>query len=56
MRAAKRERNAAMIALYQQGWSLARIGSRYGICDMRVWQILKREGVKTRPRRGAKAA
>jgi hypothetical protein len=39
-------------ALYRVGWSLARIGKRYGTTDMTVRRALAKHGVAIRPRRG----
>lgn len=37
------ERNAAMIELRRQGWTLEQIGELYGVSRQRVEQILKRD-------------
>jgi len=39
-------------ALYRAGWSLARIGGKYGTTDMTVRRVLALHGVEIRPRRG----
>ncbi|MDQ2846110.1 MAG: hypothetical protein M3Y77_07125 [Actinomycetota bacterium] len=40
-------------ALYRAGWSLARIGDKYGTTDMTVRRVLLAfHGVEIRPRRG----
>lgn len=38
-------RNAAIVALYQQGWTLQAIGDQYGVTRERVRQILAQHGV-----------
>ncbi len=40
-------------SLYELGWSLARIGSRYGVYPSTVRDALLRAGVQIRPRAGA---
>jgi DNA invertase Pin-like site-specific DNA recombinase len=42
------------VRLYQDGWSLARIGERMGVNDMTVWRRLQERGVRMRPRQGGK--
>jgi hypothetical protein len=39
-------------ALYRAGWSLARIGDKYGTTDMTVRRALARHGVVIRSRNG----
>lgn len=39
-------------ALYRAGWSLARIGEKYGTTDMTVRRALARHDVEIRPRNG----
>jgi lambda repressor-like predicted transcriptional regulator len=46
------EHLAPAAALYRSGWSLARIGDKYGTTDMTVRRALTLHGVKIRPRRG----
>jgi lambda repressor-like predicted transcriptional regulator len=41
-------------ALYRDGWSLARLGEKYGTTDMTVRRALAKHGVEIRPRRGWK--
>lgn len=36
------------VGLYQQGWSLARIGGHFGVHPATVWYAFQREGVATR--------
>jgi len=43
----------AAASLYEAGWSLARIGKKYGTADTTVRTALAAHGVKIRPRRGA---
>ncbi len=43
---------AQAAALYQAGWSLARLGEKYGCDDMAVRRALALHGVKIRSRRG----
>jgi hypothetical protein len=43
---------AEAVALYDEGWSLARLGERYGVNAETVRASLKRSGVTIRPRRG----
>jgi transposase len=38
--------------LYEQGWSLVRLGEHYSVDDETVRRALQRLGVKLRPRRG----
>lgn len=38
--------------LYRAGWSLVRIGDKYGTTDMTVRRALTKHGLKIRPRRG----
>lgn len=40
-------------ALYLRGWSLAKIGQRYGVYPSTVRDALRRAGVRMRPRPGA---
>ena len=40
-------------ALYWRGWSLARIGQRYGVYLSTVRHAMLRAGVRMRPRPGA---
>lgn len=40
-------------ALYRAGWSLARIGDKYGTTDMTARRALALHGVQIRPRRGS---
>ena len=42
----------AAASLYEAGWSLARIGKKYGIADTTVRTALSEYGVQIRPRRG----
>ncbi|HEV2886241.1 MAG TPA: hypothetical protein VGX49_04960 [Jatrophihabitans sp.] len=39
-------------ALYRAGWSLARIGDKYGTTDMTIRRALAKHGVEIWPRRG----
>jgi len=39
-------------ALYRAGWSLARLGEKYGCADTAAGHALRRHGVEIRPRRG----
>lgn len=39
-------------ALYGAGWSLARIGDKYGTTDMTVRRALAKYGIEIRPRNG----
>ncbi len=39
-------------ALYRAGWSLARIGDKYGTTDMTVRRALAKHGVEIRTRNG----
>lgn len=41
-------------ALYLRGWSLAKIGQRYGVYPSTVRDALLRAGVRTRPRPGTR--
>jgi lambda repressor-like predicted transcriptional regulator len=43
---------AELARLYQEGWSLARLGEKYDCDDETVRQFLLRHGVAMRPRRG----
>lgn len=43
-----------MRALYEDGWSIARIGHEVGFTDVCVWQHLKRVGVEFRGPKGAR--
>ena len=38
--------------LYEQGWSLARIGRHLGVDPVTVWHTFNTAGIPTRPRRG----
>lgn len=40
------------VALYDAGWSLARIGDKYGTTDMTVRRAIAKHGVEIRPRNG----
>ncbi len=42
------------VALYKQGWSLAKIGKKYGVYPSTVRDALLRAGVPMRPRPGAR--
>jgi transposase-like protein len=39
--------------LYEQGWSLARLGRHLGVDPGTVWYTFKNAGVPTRPRSGS---
>jgi hypothetical protein len=39
----------AAAKLYSQGWSLARLGSKYGVDPATVWRALRAAGVAMRP-------
>jgi len=44
--ASSADRNAAVIAAYQQGAQSTALAKQFGVSKQRIWQILKRHGVK----------
>jgi phosphoribosyl-dephospho-CoA transferase len=38
------ERDATIVALHKDGWTLASIGEKYGVSRQRVWSILYAKG------------
>jgi len=38
--------------LYEQGWSLKRVGEHFGVGPAAVWNAFRIAGVPRRPRRG----
>ena len=46
------DRVAEAAALYRTGWSLVRVGEKYGCTDMAVAHALRQRGEEIRPRRG----
>jgi hypothetical protein len=44
------EDRAAVVALYRDGWDITQLSRRYGVSPQAIRSLLKRRGVKTRPR------
>ena len=51
-RAERAERDRRIVEWRRKGWSVGRIGARYGLTPMRVWEVLQRDLPVGDPARG----
>jgi DNA-binding CsgD family transcriptional regulator len=50
------EQAVEVAGLYEAGWSSGRLAKRFGVSADTVLKVLRREGVRIRPRRGRRPA